>query len=182
MRHSLVLIAVLGAGCRMGTLSQEDLDRQYPVVRLTTLSGEGLDESIAALRESVGGGKVRITSLSFNPERTSMTAQNPRAPSDFDNYTFWQGDVTKSAVSMSGDDEQRYTARLFDLDSVPFDKLGPMALQAMKALPLDGGHVAGVSVDFDDGRLVIDVSLESERRRGNVKLDASAAVLSAERH
>lgn len=179
--RSHVGLLVLVAGCRIGTLSEAELERQYPVVRLTTLSGPGLEDSLAELRDSVGG-KVRVTSLSFNDERTSITAQNPRSPQDYDHYTYWKGDVSKSPVTMSGDDEQRYTARLFDLDSVPFDKLGGMALAAMKALPLDGGHVESLSVDLDDGRLVIDVSLENDRRRGNVKLDASGAVLSAERH
>lgn len=179
MRRNLVMIALLASGCRMGTLSQEELDRQYPVVRLTTLTGVGLDDSIAELRESVGGKPVRITSLSFSADRTSLTAQNPRSPADFDHYTYWQGDVSKNPVSMSGDDDQRYTAQLFDLDSVPFDKLGGMALQAMKALPLDGAHVNDVSVDLEDGQLVIDVSLQSERRRGRVEFDVKGAVLSA---
>lgn len=178
MRHEVVLLAVLAAGCRVGTLSQEELDRQYPVVRLTTLTGEGLDDSLEELRESVGG-KVRITSMNFTDQRTSLTAQNPRSPSEFDNYTYWQGDVHKSAITMRGDDEERYKRELFDLESVPLDQLGTLTLKAVKALPLDGAHVSTVGIDADDGLLVIRVSLESERRRGTVRLDTKGTILEA---
>lgn len=174
----MVVAAVL-AGCRLGTSSSDELDREYPVARLTTLSPAGMAEALDALREAVGG-RVRITMMRFGQQSLTIIAQNPRAPANFDSYSIRKGDIDRSALKTSRDSEQRMAADLFDLDSVPLDRLGELALKAMTALPMDGAHVSGVSVDrTSEGTLEISVSLASERRNGRVVYDAKGQLLSA---
>jgi len=177
-RSGFVIAAMVGAGCRIGTVSPEEFDRAYPVGRLTTLASPGLDDSVAALRESVGG-RVRITGITFSEQRTFITAQNPRAPSEFDNYNYWNGSASKDPVRVDADDEKRYLAELFDLDKVPLTKLADLARKALKELPIDGAHVQSVGVDLDDGALVIEVRVESKRRNGYVRFDSTGALIQA---
>lgn len=175
-----VLLLVTLAGCRVGTLSPEEFDREYPLGRLITLGQPGRDASLAALREAVGG-PVRITNVNFSEHRTQIIAQNPRAPENFDSYVYWKGDVSTSAISTRGDDEARMTQNLFDLDTVPFEKLPELARVAIETLAIDGAAVQSVSVTKSDGSLVVDVSLQSPRRSGRVRFDARGTVLSANR-
>jgi hypothetical protein len=178
-RAMLFAVVALLAGCRIGTSSPDEFDREYPVARLTSLSPAGMAESLAALREAVGG-RVRVTTLSFSDQRTTIIAQNPKVPTSFDSYSFWQGRVYPSAIQTSEDSQQRMVSDLFELDSVPFDRLGALALQAVTALPLDGGHVTSLDVNrTGDGALEIIVSLTSERRTGRVIYDGKGTLLSA---
>lgn len=177
--RSLVVFAVILAGCRIGTSSPEEFDREYPVGRLTTLSPAGMEESLAALREAVGG-KVRVTHITFSEHRITIIAQNPRAPAQYDSYSFWQGTVYPSPIKTNPDSEARMAADLFDLDSAPLDRLGELALDAMTRLQMDRPHVANIVVDRTrEGGLEIDVTLNSDRRNGRVTYDGKGTLLSA---
>lgn len=180
MRASTLWIALALAGCRIGTLSPEELDRAYPLARLTTLGQPGRDDSLAALRDAVGT-PVRVTTLSFTEHMTSILAQNPRSPQDFDHYTYWKGDVTSRAETMRSGDEERLTARLFDLDSVPLDKLPALARRAIQELAIDGARVSSLNVGRGDSGLEIVVSLQGPRRSGRVTFDGAGNLLSTHR-
>lgn len=176
----LVVAAALLSGCTLGTVSREELDEAYPMARLTTLSAAGMEPALRAFRDGVGG-KVRATSLSFSQGVTTLTAQNPRETSNFDTYSYVNGGVSKRPVTLRGDDEQQMKARLFDLESVPFDQLRGAAKKALTELAIPGAHVAHVSVDLQKGKLVVQVNVASERRSGRVVFDAQGKVLSAQR-
>lgn len=177
--RSVLVLALACAACRVGHMSPEEFDRKYPIGRLTTLAQPGRGESLAALRASVGGSPVRVTSLSFYDDRTYITAQDPREPRNFDTYSYWEGDVTKSAVTIHGDAEQRLLAELFELDSVPFDQLPELARRAFKELPIDGARVSRVDVSRGDTDLEIVMTIDGERRDGRVRFDARGTLLSA---
>lgn len=192
-RSALALVSVtMAVGCRLGTVSPEEFDREYPVARLTTIAPPGLGDSIAELRAAAGG-PVRITMLTFFDERTQITAQNPREPSNFDRYTFWQGDVSSDAVSTSGGQEQRLKQQLFDLDLVPLDRLSELARNAYKALPIAGARVSYVTVRLRNPRenaeadastiglddLDIEMTIDGERRDGRVVYDGRGNLRSA---
>jgi len=181
VRAAVALACALLSACTLGTWSEEEIDRAYPMARSPALGRRGMEKAVGALRARVGG-RPRVRSLSLWDDAASIEAQNPRRPADLDTYTYYRRTLqSPRPVQMSSSDEEKLEASLFYLDEVPFALIPGLARRAPTEVGIEGGRVTHLDVRRDDGVLVMSFSVGSPRRSGSVVYDAAGEVVRADR-
>jgi hypothetical protein len=111
------------------------------------LTEKPLSQAIAALTQAVGG-EVMALELRMYPSRVVLQAQDPKRPSNVDQYVYHDGKVSAPVpVKLQG--TGKLEDNLFPLAELSLERIPPLAGRALAELRLENGHVGFVSVKRD---------------------------------
>lgn len=141
--------AVLPAGCKSRVTSDPApaQSSSAPSKGPSLLTEKPLARALAALSQAVGG-DVQALELRMYPSRVVLQAQDPKRPSNVDQYVYRDGKVSAPIpVKLQG--TGKLEDNLFPLSEVSLDRIPPLAGRALAELRLENGHVGFVSVKRD---------------------------------
>ncbi|MCA9629979.1 MAG: hypothetical protein KC766_20050 [Myxococcales bacterium] len=145
----LLLGAALLLGCKSRASSDPvpSVASASPEKGPSLLTEKPLQKALLGLREAVGG-DVQAIELRIYPTRVVLQAQDPKRPSNVDQYIYKDGKVGK-AVPVKLQGSGKLEDNLFPLSEVKLERIPPLAGRALSELRLENAHVGFVSVKRD---------------------------------
>ncbi|MEZ4230044.1 MAG: hypothetical protein R3B89_12785 [Polyangiaceae bacterium] len=146
-------LVLLGAALLLGCKSRASSDPVPSVASASPEKGPSLltekplQQALLGLREAVGG-DVQAIELRIYPTRVVLQAQDPKRPSNVDQYIYKDGKVGK-AVPVKLQGSGKLEDNLFPLSEVKLERIPPLAGRALSELRLENAHVGFVSVKRD---------------------------------
>ncbi|MCB9589954.1 MAG: hypothetical protein H6718_31355 [Polyangiaceae bacterium] len=147
---AIAALAVLGAnGCKSRVSSDPvpTVASTNPEKGPSLLTEKPLSGALEALKEAVGG-DVQAIELRIYPTRVVLQAQDPKRPSNVDQYIYKDGKVGK-AVPVKLQGTGKLEDNLFPLSDIKLERIPPLAGRALSELRLENAHVGFVSVKRD---------------------------------
>jgi hypothetical protein len=145
-------------------------------------SAERLPKLLAKYHQALPG-KIRALEFKIYGDYAQMQVQDPAKPENVDQYNY-RGEISAPIpVRLHG--SGNLADNLFSLDEVAFDRIPALAAEAMKKMPIEGGHVVYILVKRDlpwtkDVRII--VYLDGTRKGGRLKADGKGHVLEVDAH
>ncbi len=143
----LSAFALVGCKSRASADPAPSVGSTSPEKGPSLLTEKPLNEAVIALREAVGG-DVQAIELRIYPTRVVLQAQDPKRPSNVDQYIYKDGKVGK-AVPVKLQGTGKLEDNLFPLSEVKLKRIPPLAGRALSELRLENAHVGFVSVKRD---------------------------------
>jgi hypothetical protein len=119
-----VALAGALAACGLGTLSPDELRREYPYAAIAVLNAGTFASARAALEHQIGGGdELRVVRVSVHDDYLYFEkVQDPRNPAHYDTYEWHDGELAKPSPQPSGS-RSDYEEQSFPLSDAPRELL-----------------------------------------------------------
>jgi hypothetical protein len=116
--------------------------------RSTMFEGTAMSDAAAAFKKKIGG-SFKALSVQINPDSVTLRAQDPKQPSNVDEYrysAFLRSVSGPHPVELSSL-ENNLDNTLFDFDSVNWAATQSLANEAIKRTQIDGGKIGKMTVE-----------------------------------
>jgi hypothetical protein len=176
-------LTLAASGC-IGATDRTDFDAEVRA-RGGGLTSAWIAESLDLVAAEVGvtaTSDLQLLALSINSPNRSLSVQARRGdePAFADSVLVNQGRVV-SVTPIRDADQLPLDEITFTVGQVPLADIETLGDTALREFGESDGYVDRISISLENGRPVIDVSLESARRTGRATFDADGTFIEMSR-
>lgn len=131
-----------------------------------------IQEPVQDLREKLGGGSIRVSSIAFSPGVAVFSVQQASQPEYFDRYVWLGGRFQDPEPEKIN----KHRGRALDLNSIPFAQLNDFVERARQQLQIPDGKASAITIGSSNGAPWVDVFITSPRQDGHLRLDLSGNI------